>query len=99
MLAFAVLIAIVGRSPQSEAGQSYGVSPLPFVPNAGQTDPRVQFTAGGAGFSDAITPSVIREGIRTVLEITRIEVADGGADGDVDTQPNGFFARPGLLIP
>jgi hypothetical protein len=28
-----------------------------------------------------------------------VEVHDGGADGDVDTQDNGVFARQGLFVP
>jgi hypothetical protein len=36
---------------ESEARKSYGRVPLAFVPNAGQTDPRVHFSAHAAGAS------------------------------------------------
>jgi hypothetical protein len=41
-----------------------------------------------------------REGNRTVWELGRVEVRDGGPDGDVDTPgDNTPFARQGVFIP
>jgi hypothetical protein len=42
---------------------------------------------------------VVREGIRSVWELGQVLVRDGGADGDPGTQPNGVFARQGVLGP
>ena len=49
--------------------------------------------------ADAITPSFAREGVRSIWSLGQVLVNDGGADGDVDTTPNGVFVRQGILIP
>jgi hypothetical protein len=36
---------------------------------------------------------------RAVVELTQIEVLDGGADGAVSTTPNTLFAAQGIFIP
>jgi hypothetical protein len=38
-------------------------------------------------------------GRRTVIELAQIEVIDGGADGNVFTDPNTVFLRQGLFVP
>jgi hypothetical protein len=48
---------------------------------------------------DALTPGIARERSRAVWELDRIEVLDGGPDGDVDTPGNDVFARVGIFIP
>jgi PKD repeat protein/glucose/arabinose dehydrogenase len=48
---------------------------------------------------DALTPALVREGARSVWELGRLEVYDGGPDGDVDTPGNTVFLRQGLFIP
>jgi hypothetical protein len=40
-----------------------------------------------------------KEGVRTVIELTQIEVRDGGADGRAVTQGNTLFMVQGLFIP
>jgi len=52
----AAAAGLSGTAQRSSAGESqartvYGQLPLAFVPNAGQTDPRVRFTAQAAGAS------------------------------------------------
>jgi len=42
---------------------------------------------------------VIRDGMRTVVEIGQVRVYDGGADGVVATSPNATFLRQGIFIP
>jgi hypothetical protein len=39
------------------------------------------------------------DGLRTVVEITQLEVSDGGPDGNVATAGNTGFLRQGLFIP
>jgi hypothetical protein len=48
---------------------------------------------------DALIPDAISEGHRTVLELTQIQVYDGGADGDTATLPNSVFLRQGVFVP
>ena len=36
---------------------------------------------------------------RAVIELTQVQVADGGADGNVATTPNTLFATQGVFIP
>jgi hypothetical protein len=40
-----------------------------------------------------------KEGVRTVIELTQIEVRDGGADGNAATQGNTLFMVQGVFIP
>jgi hypothetical protein len=49
---------------------------------------------------DALIPSAISEGKRSVWRVTDVRVFDGGADGDGDTTAdNTLFATQGLFIP
>jgi len=48
---------------------------------------------------DAVTPGSVPEGKRSVWELDRIRVNDGGADGIVATTPNTLFATQGLFVP
>jgi hypothetical protein len=71
--------------------------PLTCAPTGGAQD--VGSDCSASTTADAITPSVVREGIRSVWELGQVLVRDGGADGDPGTQPNGVFARQGVLVP
>ena len=44
-------------------------------------------------------PGVAVEGARTVWELGQVEVRDGGADGDVFSEPNTTFAVQGVFVP
>jgi hypothetical protein len=46
-----------------------------------------------------VAPGVIREGDRAIWQLGRMEVWDGGPDGDVDTADNSLFATQGLFVP
>jgi WD40 repeat protein len=48
---------------------------------------------------DAITPGSIKEGKRLVLELGRIQVWDGGSDGQNSTQVNDLFLTQGVFVP
>ena len=48
---------------------------------------------------DALIPDAISEGQRTVMQLSQVEVLDGGADGDSATQPNTVFLRQGVFVP
>ena len=48
---------------------------------------------------DAMTPGTIKESKRAIFQFGRIEVWDGGSDGNVQTNVNDLFAVQGLFVP
>ena len=63
-------------------------------------------TAGAEGATcsvntsfDAIAPGTIVESRRSIWELDRVRVFDGGADGNAFSQPNTLFATQGLFVP
>ena len=48
---------------------------------------------------DTLIPGAIPEGRRSLLELSQVEVTDGGTDGDTATQPNSVFLRQGVFVP
>ena len=48
---------------------------------------------------DALMPGVVTEGVRSIWEFNSIDINDGGADGDNETDDFTLFARPGLFVP
>jgi hypothetical protein len=49
--------------------------------------------------AEAITPGLIKEGVRTTWELGRIEVWDAGEDGSPLTDDNTLFAVQGIFVP
>jgi glucose/arabinose dehydrogenase len=90
--------------PPSGAGASDGTvtdSPFEFTVPCAATpaDPAVGSTCSVATTVDALAPGAIKEGRRSIWQLERIEVFDGGPDDDADTTPNTLFATPGLFVP
>jgi uncharacterized protein len=57
-------------------------------------------TCNVATTADAVMSDVIREGKRTIWDISQVQVFDGGADGDADTTgDNTLFEVQGLFAP
>jgi hypothetical protein len=48
---------------------------------------------------DALLPGSVSEGKRAIWQFDRVEVYDGGTDGDTDTADNTLFATQGVFIP
>jgi glucose/arabinose dehydrogenase len=48
---------------------------------------------------EAITPGAIKERKRTIWQLGRAQVFDGGPDDDADTTPNTLFATQGVFVP
>ena len=44
-------------------------------------------------------PGTVLEGRRSVWELGKIQVFDGGSDGVVSTAPNTLFADQGVFVP
>jgi hypothetical protein len=74
--------------------------PIPFaVPCTTTGDDTVGSTCAVDTTVDALVPGAVREKARAIWELGQIEVRDGGADGDADTDPNTPFTRQGIFIP
>jgi hypothetical protein len=77
------------------------VQDLPFsftVPCAATTNPGTGSTCAVVTSADAVLPGVAIERRRAIWDVRRVEVRDGGPDGDADTQPNAPFATQGVFI-
>ena len=69
------------------------------VPCAGTSDTTIGSTCSVKTSADAVTPGVVKEGMRAVWELGKIKVFDGGPDDDVSTAPNTPFAVQGIFVP
>jgi hypothetical protein len=69
---------------------------IPCTPTA---DPAVGSDCNVTTSLNAILPTVVRESKRAMWQLGRIEVWDGGADGDADTDDNTVFAVQGVFVP
>ena len=73
---------------------------FPFtIPCSATGDPSTGSACSVNTTLDAIMPGVVREGVRSVWEFNKVEVNDGGADGDSDTDDFTLFAVPGVFVP
>jgi hypothetical protein len=76
--------------------------PLSFTLSCGTTagTSSVGSTCGVSTSANAVTPGQVQAGKRAIWEMGRIELLDGGPDGDVDTAAgNTVFARQGVFVP
>jgi hypothetical protein len=67
--------------------------------SCGATPEAAGATCAGFTTLNAIVPGSVVENRRAIWQLGDITVTDGGADGDVDTAPNGTFARQGIFVP
>jgi hypothetical protein len=49
--------------------------------------------------ADALMPGAVKEGERSIWALDKVNVYDGGADGDADTAPNARFLTQGIFVP
>ena len=63
-------------------------------------DPQEGSACAATTTADAIAPGTVKEARRTIWQLGRVELYDGGADGDANT-PAGdtLFATQGVFIP
>lgn len=83
------------RSPSADdSGTVMGDLPLTVYGSCGGGACRIDTTAEAVlgGFA-------VKEGKRTIWELTQLRVFDGGPDGDVSTEPNDLFAVQGVFVP
>ncbi len=69
------------------------------VPCVTTTSTLVGSTCSIATTLDAVVGGSIAEGKRSVWQLDRVRVIDGGADGLVSTTPNTLFAVQGVFVP
>jgi len=70
------------------------------TPCASTADPQEGSVCALAMSWDSLIPGFIREGKRAIWQLKRIELQDGGADGDgMTTTDNTLFAMPGVFVP
>jgi hypothetical protein len=69
------------------------------VPCTATTATTVGSTCSVSTTADAVTPGLMVENRRTILEIGQVKVFDGGADGLAATPGNTLFASEGVFVP
>jgi hypothetical protein len=81
-----------GTTVEVPLGASFACAP--------SADPNEGSACSGTTSVDAITPGAVQEGKRSIWQLDRVRVFDGGADGDGDTvSDNTLFATAGLFVP
>ena len=86
-------------APADQTGTLQDLDVPVTAPCTATSDPLTGADCGLITTIEAITPGLVDEGSRGVWEMRRVEVMDGGPDGDVDTADNTVFARQGVFVP
>ena len=99
-------VRITDRDNTPSGGGSSGAATTADVPLgatfgcAPTADPQEGSSCSASTSLDALIPGAIKEGKRSIWQLDRIRVFDGGADGDGDTvADNTLFATQGVFIP
>ena len=69
------------------------------VPCTATVDMTVGSTCSIATTVNTLVPGAVLEGKRAVWQVQEIDVFDGGADGDPNTDPNTLFETEGVFSP
>jgi plastocyanin len=69
------------------------------VPCAGTASTTIGSTCSVTTTADAIIPGMVPEGKRSVWQVGKVDVYDGGPDGVVSTNDNTLFADQGIFVP
>jgi Tol biopolymer transport system component len=79
------------------------VQDLPLAatfPCATTTDPAIGSLCSLTTTADTLLPGSVKESMRSIWELSPIQVYDGGADGDADTSTdNTLFMDEGIFVP
>jgi hypothetical protein len=84
-----------GTDPATVADISFPVT----VPCAATASTAVGSTCSVDTTWNTVVPGSVKDTKRGVVEVSQIQLADGGADGLVGTTPNTLFAVEGIFIP
>jgi hypothetical protein len=75
-------------------------TPLSVTVPCATTGPGVGATCSIATTADTLVPGTVTEGDRSVWELDRVRLLDGGVDGDAETAAdNMLFATQGVFVP
>ena len=70
------------------------------VPCVADPDPLIGSDCSLATTADTLVPGTIKEGRRTIWQLGRVRIDDGGADSDGSTtDDNTVFAAQGVFVP
>jgi hypothetical protein len=87
--------ASTGAGPATVVDSEVGLS----IPCSATGAATVGATCAASTTIEAVLPGAITEGARTVWDLAKVRMDDGGADGDADTPGNSPFAVQGVFIP
>ena len=74
--------------------------PLSFaVPCVTTTSTTIGSTCSVATTADAVVPNTVKEDRRTIWQMGKVDLYDGGADGQAGTDPNTLFMTQGYYVP
>ena len=87
-------------SGPSRTEPATGDTTLTFtMPCATTADPATGSICSATTTADAVVPGMVLELKRSVWDVGKVEVFDGGSDGNVATAPNTLFADQGIFVP
>ena len=69
------------------------------IPCTATGDTAIGSTCAASTTVDAVVPGAVPEGKRSVWELGKVQVFDGGSDGLGSTSPNTVFASQGVFVP
>ena len=101
-LAARTTIRVTDRRSGPGANEAATIQDIPFeftVPCTTTASTTIGSTCEITTTADAVQPGIIAEGSRQVWQLGQVQVADGGADGVAETEPNTTFAVQGLFVP
>ena len=87
-----------GSTPVDAATVSGFIASFPAT-CAGTPDTTVGSTCAANTTADALVPGSAVEGVRTIWQVSQVEVLDGGSDSTAATNPNTPFMRQGIFVP
>jgi hypothetical protein len=86
--------------PGSNESGTVGDFDFPFaVPCTDTPDTTVGATCATETSFDAIIPGSTPEGARSIWQLDKVQVYDGGADGQASTADNTLFEQQGIFLP
>ena len=73
--------------------------PLPQVSCVSTADPTIGGQCDVTTTLDALIPAAVKEGKRSIWQLSQVVVFDGGSDGQFGTTPNTVFLKEGIFVP
>ena len=73
--------------------------PLPQVSCVSTADPTIGGQCDVTTTLDAQIPAAVKEGKRSIWQLSQVRVLDGGSDGLLGTTPNSIFLKQGIFVP